>query len=90
MQLLRSWLSPCQREQFEKPGYFDVVGCQTGRKYRVYYNMLPPNVYEIDDVDHRKMGLCFAPVGPLVRGDVMLAQKIALETNDHSALAVAN
>jgi len=37
-----------------------------------------------------KMGLCFAPVGPLVRGDVMLAQKIALETNDHSALAVAN
>ena len=90
MQLLRSWLSPCQREQFEKSGYFDVVGCLTGRKYRIYYNMLPPNVYEIDDAGHRKMGLCFAPVGPLARGDVMLAQKIALETDEQSVLATAN
>jgi hypothetical protein len=68
LQLLRSWLSPCQREQFEKSGYFDVVGCLTGREYRIYHNMLPPNVYEIDDAGHRKMGLCFAPVGPLVKG----------------------
>jgi hypothetical protein len=36
------------------------------------------------------MGLCFAPVGPLVKGDVMLAQKIALETDEQSALAAAN
>ena len=32
----------------------------------------------------------FVPVGYLVAGDVMLAQKIALETNELSALAVAN
>lgn len=74
LRLLRSWLSPCQREQFDKSGYLDVVGCRTGRKYRIY-DRPPPNVYEIDDAGHRKMGLCFAPVGPLVSGDMMLAQK---------------
>ena len=87
---MRDWLSPCQREQFDEPGYFDVVGCMTGRKYRIYHNVLPPNVFEIDDAGRRKMGLCFAPVGPLVKGDVMLAQKIALETDEQSALAAAN
>jgi hypothetical protein len=71
-------------------GHFDVVGCMTGRKYRIYHNVLPPNVFEIDDAGRRKMGLCFAPVGPLVKGDVILAQKIALETDERSALAVAN
>jgi hypothetical protein len=30
------------------------------------------------------------PTGHLVAGDVMLAQKIALETNEFGALAVAN
>jgi hypothetical protein len=33
--------------------------------------------------------VCFAPVGALVQGDVMLAQKIALETDEQSALTVA-
>jgi hypothetical protein len=32
---------------------------------------------------------CFVPEGNLVAGDVMLAQKIALETNERAALAVA-
>jgi hypothetical protein len=36
------------------------------------------------------MGWCFVPEGGLVAGDVMLAQKIALETNERAALAVAN
>jgi hypothetical protein len=33
--------------------------------------------------------LCFAPKEQLVPGDVMLAQKIALETDEWGALAVA-
>ena len=33
---------------------------------------------------------CFVPDGDLVAGDVMLAQKIALETNERSALSVAH
>jgi hypothetical protein len=90
LRLMRDWLSLCQREQFDKSGYFDVVGCVSGRKYRIYRDVLPPNVYEIDDAGRRKMGLCFAPVGPLVMGDIMLAQKIALETDERNALAAAN
>jgi hypothetical protein len=48
------------------------------------------NVYEIDDVGRLKVGWCFLPLGQLVAGDVMLAQKIALETDEHSALKVAH
>jgi len=33
---------------------------------------------------------CVSTVGPLVKGDVMLAQKIALETDEQNALAAAN
>ena len=90
LRLMRGWLSTCQREQFDKSGYFDVVGCRTGRKYRIYHSVPPPNVFEIDDAGGRTMGLCFAPVGPLAPGDVMLAQKIALETDEQSVLATAN
>jgi hypothetical protein len=89
LRLLQDWLSPAQRYQFEKFRYFDVVGCTSGRLYRIYYTPNPPNVYEINGIG-RKKGLCFAPVGSLVQGDVMLAQKIALETDEQSALAIAN
>ena len=48
------------------------------------------NVQEID-FDGQSGGiLCFAPEGYLVPGDVVLAQKIALETDELAALAVAN
>jgi hypothetical protein len=33
---------------------------------------------------------CFVPDGDLVAGDVMLAQKVALETNERGALSVAH
>ena len=48
------------------------------------------NVYELDDAVRPRAGWCFVPNDHLVAGDVMLAQKIALETNERSALAVAN
>ena len=48
------------------------------------------NVHEIDEAGRVKLGLCFVPKGYLVTGDVMLAQKIALETFERRALAVAN
>jgi hypothetical protein len=58
-------------------------------KYRVHYGTAM-NVYEIDEAGRVKLGLCFAPKGSLVTGDVMLAQKIALETFERRALAGAN
>jgi hypothetical protein len=48
------------------------------------------NVEELDKLGNPIVRYCFIPKGDLVPGDVMLAQKIALETNELAALAVAN
>ena len=87
--LLRKWLSPEQRAQFDAKRYFDVIGCDSGKRYRIHYGETT-NVHEIGDDDLPSVGWCFMPVGSLVAGDVMLAQKIALETSECGALAVAN
>jgi hypothetical protein len=87
--LLREWLSPEQQAQFDGSKCFDVVGCDSGRRYRIRHGT-GTNVHEIDDAGRPVMGWCFVPSGYLVAGDVMLAQKIALETNERAALAVAN
>ncbi|WP_245475067.1 hypothetical protein [Bradyrhizobium sp. Leo121] len=90
LRLMRDRLSPDQREQFDDSGCFEVVGCDSGKRYRIYYGTIPPNVYEIDDAGRLKTGLCFMPLGRLPAGDVILAQKVALETDEPSALKVAN
>ena len=87
--LLREWLSPEQQAQFDAHRHFDVIGCDTGTRYRIRHGAAP-NVHEIDAAGRSVVGWCFAPSGPLVAGDVMLAQKIALETNERAALAIAN
>jgi hypothetical protein len=91
--LLRDWLSLHQRAQFDHKDFFEVVGCDSQKRYRIYNRMtngVMPNVYEIDDAGRFKVAWCFLPAGRLVGGDIMLAQKIALETDEHNALAVAN
>ena len=75
--LLREWLSPEQRAQFDASKCFHVVGCDSGRCYRIC-SSTGTNVHEIDDAGRPVMGWCFLPSGHLVAGDVMLAQKIAL------------
>ena len=86
--LLRRWLSAEQCAQFDAMNFFDVIGCSTGKRYRIHQGRVA-NVREIDEVGNSKMALCFAPKGNLVAADVMLAQKIALETDELAALAVA-
>ena len=76
--LLKGWLSPEQLAQYESYRYFDVTGRQTGKRYRIRYGV-GMNIYEIDSRGRRLAGLCFVPSETLVAGDVMLAQKIALE-----------
>jgi hypothetical protein len=88
LRLLRHWLSPAQRAQFAEKGYFEVVGGDTGNRYRIYAGAAT-NVCEIDEKGHPKLGRCFRPVGELPIGDVMLSQKIALESCERAALAVA-
>jgi hypothetical protein len=47
------------------------------------------NVCEVDEKGRLQQGLCFVPIGALPIGDVMLAQKIALETCEREVRAVA-
>ena len=89
LRLLRSWLSPQQRADFDRKGYFDVVGCDTGKRYRIRRGT-SANVNEIDEYGRLGTGRCFVPLGGLAQGDVMLAQKIALETDENHALSIAN
>src|ERR1700689_1866852 len=86
--LLKEWLSPEQLAQYHANGYFDVVGCARGKRYRIHYGT-SMNVHEIDRAGRARAGWCFVPNIYLVAGDVMLAQKIALETDELGALAVA-
>jgi hypothetical protein len=88
LRLLRQWLSPAQRAQFADKGYFEVVGGETGRQYRIYAGA-STNVCEVDKKGRPKFGLCFRPVAELPIGDVMLSQKIALESCESGALAAA-
>jgi hypothetical protein len=89
LRLLRTWLSPPQLEQFNAKGHFDVIGCATGRRYRIHYGT-SMNVHQLDEAGRPRIGWCFVPQGCLVAGDVMLAQKLALETSEMRALSVAN
>jgi len=87
--LLRDWLSAAQRAQFEADKYFDVTGSDSGKRYRICYGTAA-NIRELDRDGKEGTGWCFAPGGALVPGDVMLAQKIALETSETATLALAN
>jgi hypothetical protein len=89
VKLLREWLSPEQLAQYDAHDYFEVIGCYSGKRYRIRKGV-GANVYELDDAGRVATGWCFVPKDDLVAGDVMLAQKIALENNERGALAVAN
>ena len=88
LKLLREWLSQEQLAQYAAHRYFEVIGCHTGKRYRIF-NGVGANVVELDDAALPRKGWCFVPDFQLVAGDVMLAQKIALETDEQSALAKA-
>jgi hypothetical protein len=88
LELLREWLSPEQLAQYDANSYFDVTGCDSGKRYRICHGTAM-NVYEIDRAGNPRNGWCFVPNAPLVAGDIMLAQKIALETDERGALVVA-
>ena len=69
-------------------GYFEVIGRESGKPYRLFPGGLA-NVCEVDERGRPRLGLCFRTLGELPIGDVMLAQKIALESSESSVLAVA-
>jgi hypothetical protein len=87
--LLRSWLTPEQDKQWLRDHAFEVTGCDTGTRYRIT-DSLSMNVLQLGPSGHAVAKWCFTPKGSLVVGDVLLAQKIALETMEMNALEVAN
>jgi hypothetical protein len=88
LRLLREWLSAEQLVQYDAHNYFDVRGCHSGKRYRIRHGT-QTNIYELDHAGRPQVGWCFVPRDCRVAGDVILAQKIALETDERGALAVA-
>ena len=88
IELLTRCLTPAQREQYETRWYFDVVGGESGKRYRIRHGC-QLNVEQLDQNGRRSQLLCFMPKGGLPVGDVMLAQKIALELFETEAIRVA-
>jgi hypothetical protein len=89
IQLLKGSLSPAQLEQYERYRYFEVIGGRTGRRYRIRHGRMM-NIDQLDGRGRHICGWCFFPEGHLVAGDVMLAQKLALELFEPEALEIAN
>ena len=89
LELLKSNLKPDQLHDFLTYRRFDVVGGATGRTYRICLGGTM-NVKELHPDGWCVRRLCFFPEGQLVPGDVLLAQKVALEVFETEALAVAN
>jgi hypothetical protein len=89
MRLLKEHLTPEQREQYEKHDYFYVTGSNSRRLYRIRHGV-QMNVEQLDQSGKRIRLLCFMPEGGLAAGDIMLAQKIALELYEKEALRIAH
>jgi len=89
LRLLTYNRSAAQRDQLEVFNYFDVIGGDTGTRYRIRFGNLM-NVEELDSRGKRMRLLCFAPEGRLPVADTMLAQKIALELFETEAVHTAN
>jgi hypothetical protein len=87
--LLRSRLTVEQEGQYDSHKSFEVVGSDTGTRYRIRHGRMM-NIDQLDSAGNRVCAWCFLPEGNLVAADCMLAQKIALETFESKALAIAN
>jgi hypothetical protein len=87
--LLRLWLSPEQAQQHDSQKHFDVIGSDSGTRYRIRHGYMM-NIEQLDSAGNKVCAWCLLPVGNLASGDCMLAQKIALETSESKALAIAN
>jgi hypothetical protein len=87
--LLRSWLSPEQAQQYDSRKHFEVIGSDTGTRYRIRHGHMI-NIDQLDSAGNKVCAWCFVPGGNLAAGDCMLAQKIALETFETRVLAIAN
>ena len=88
-ELLESHLSATQFAQFSTFGWFEVTGGDTGTRY-VIRNFTSVNVDQLNSSGECIKRWCFGPQGNLAMGDVLLAQKLALECFESQALERAH
>ncbi len=88
LQLLREVLSPAQRAQYDRNGILDVIGGQSGKRYRIRAGSRM-NVEELGANGCSVRTLCFVPKGGVPMGDILVAQKLALELMEEETLRVA-
>lgn len=89
IRLLNDNLTAKQREQYAAYRYFDVTGGESGRRYRLWHRS-HQNIEAFDAHGNRQCLLCFHPRETLPGGDVMLAQKTALELFESEILKIAH
>jgi hypothetical protein len=89
LQLLADNLSSTQYQQFARRSCFEVTGGVTGKRYRIGTAQMY-NFALLDERGDCEYLLCFAPTGAFPLGDVLLAQKLALELYETDVLRVAN
>jgi hypothetical protein len=87
--LLLANVTPRQRRQYMRHRHFDVIGGVSGTHYRLWH-CFQQNVEELDQDGRRRWIWCFHPRETLVVGDVLLAQKTALELFEPEAIKVAH
>lgn len=87
--LLRENLNAEQLREYDQHQSFRVQGGETGRWYRIRQGW-SMNIDELDTSGDVLTTWCFYPGGSPCTPDVMLAQKVALETFEGDALAIAN
>ena len=86
--LLVRKLSPEQWDEYEKQGYFTVIGSDTKAKYRIKFFM-SHNVFKLNKDGDEVQSLCAGPTNvPL--GDYLLAQKMWIEMNEKHFVKKAN
>lgn len=90
LELLRQSLTPAQLADYEQHGYFDVVGSNSGARYRIAGHGRSFNVVALDGAGTPTTALCFQPDQHLPLGDKLLTQKLYLEHRESEACMVAN
>jgi len=89
MALLLANLTPRQRRQYLRDRHFDVIGGASGTHYRLWH-CFQQNIEQLDQSGRRRCVWCFHPRETLVAGDVLLAQKTALELFEPEAIRIAH
>jgi hypothetical protein len=86
--LLHANLTAIQLRELKDRAYFEVIGGASGSRYRIH-DCATVNIDQLDADKKVVQKWCFAPEGNLASGDVLLAQKLALELFEDEALSIA-